>query len=495
MKRLLLLLVIGLMTSGCTLGPDFHVPAPPNVSDYKDSADSSAPVDQRIALGKTIEDNWWAGFHSQTLNNLIREALADNLDAEVVRQRMLEAEEQVNAAEGALLPQISLGTTAGRQKYGKSLFGPLNITIPPFTYYSVGPTVAFPLDIFGGQRRTVEERQAFLDYQRHQLDASYQSLTAHVATQAFSLAAARIEIATVEAIILEDGRNVELVKSAISAGSGTRVQLVSAQSQLAEDKAQLPDLHQQEALARHALAILLGKAPAQWVAPQIALEDFTLPDNIPVSLPSELVHRRPDILAAEAQLHIASAAIGVATANLYPNISLSATISQQALTPGGLFNSVNNAWSVAANLTQPIFDGGRLSAEKRAAVDNYQAELASYRQTILNAFGDVADRLQALANDSDRVAAETAAEDTASQALDLARKSYAAGNSGILDVLDVQRRHGQAELNLARAKVQRLIDTAELYLATGNARLGSDQACPDCAAATKPMSQADSTSQ
>jgi NodT family efflux transporter outer membrane factor (OMF) lipoprotein len=479
MKRFALPLLSGLLLSACTLGPDFHAPDAPKVTDYKSTGDQGAPADQRVALGKTIAEDWWAGFRSPALDAMIRQALAGNLDAEAARQRMAEAEEQVNAAEGALLPQVSLGATAGRQKYGKSLFGPLNIAIPPFTYYTVGPTVSVPLDIFGGQRRTVEERQAFLDYQRHELDASYQSLTAHVATEALSLAAARAEISTVQAIIADDQRNVDLVQSAITTGSGTRVQLVNAQSQLAEDKALLPDLRQQEAVARHALAILTGKMPAEWAAPQFTLTDFTLPDELPVSLPSELVHQRPDILAAEAQLHVASAAIGVATANLYPNLNLTATVTQQALTPGGLFDSANNAWGLAANLTQPIFDGGRLSAEKRAAVDNYQAELAGYRQTVLTAFGDVADRLQALANDADRVTAETEAEETAAQALDLARKSYAAGNSGILDVIDVQRRHGQAQLNLARARAQRLMDTAELYLAAGNARITA-RACSAC---------------
>jgi NodT family efflux transporter outer membrane factor (OMF) lipoprotein len=349
------------------------------------------------------------------------------------------------------------------------LFGPLNIASPPFTYYTVGPTVTFPLDLFGGQRRTVEEQQAFLEYQRHELDAAYQSLTAHVAAEALALAEARAQIDIVQTIIAEDQRNADLVQQAITAGSGTRVQLISAQSQLAQDRALLPDLRQNLAVARHALAILTGRAPAEWSPPDFTLTDFTLPDGLPVSLPSELVHRRPDILAAEAQLHVASAAIGVATANLYPNISLSGTIKQQALTPGGLFNSVNNAWSIAGNLTQPIFDGGRLSAQKRAAINNYQAQLASYRRTILTAFGDIADRLQALANDADRVNAQAESARTAAQSLELARESYQAGNSGILDVIDSERRYAQAELGLSRAKSQRLMDTAELYLAVGDA--------------------------
>jgi len=186
-----------------------------------------------------------------------------------------------------------------------------------------------------------------------------------------------------------------------------------------------------------------------------------------VSLPSELVHRRPDILAAEAQLHVASAAIGVATANLYPKLDLTGALTQEALTPGFLFNSASAAWSVAANLSQPLFDGGQRRAERRAAIDNYKSALASYRQIILTAFGEVADQLQALSNDADQIRAQMTAAQTATSALDLARRSYAVGNSGILDVIDAERRLSQARLGLARARAQRLLDTAQLYLALG----------------------------
>jgi NodT family efflux transporter outer membrane factor (OMF) lipoprotein len=474
MKRASLSLISALLLSACTVGPDFKTPAPPAVSTYAAKGDATLPDDQRLALGRKIAGDWWAGFRSPPLDGVIRQALSANQDVEAARQRMAEAEEEVDAAEGALLPQVALGGTAGYQKYGRSLFGPLNFTVPPFAYYTVGPTVSFPLDLFGGNKRMVEERQALLEYQGFELDAAYQSLTAHVAAEALALAAARAQLETLNGIIADDERNVGLVQSAMSAGSGTRVQLVTAQSQLAEDRALLPDLRQQQVVARHALAILAGKAPAEWAPPEFALSDFILPAELAVSLPSELVHRRADIQAAEAQLHAASAAIGVATASLYPNLNLTATVTQQALTPGELFNSIDNAYALAANLTQPIFNGGRLNAERRAAIDNYKAALAVYRQTILTAFGDVADRLQALSNDADRLHAQAAAADTASQSLDLARKSYEAGNSGILDVIDAERRNAQAQLGLARATAQRLMDTAQLYLALG----GSPVAAP-----------------
>ncbi len=289
MKRTLLPLLSGLLLSACTLGPDFKTPAPPVVTTFAAKGDTVPPDDQRLLLDRKIEGDWWAGFQSPALNDVIKLALKGNQDVLSAKASMAEAEEQVNAAEGALLPQVSLGGTAGYQKYGKSLFGPLNVSIPPFSYYTIGPSVDFPLDLFGGGRRTVEEKKAFLDYQHYELDATYQSLTAHVAAEALALADARAQIETLNGIIADDQRNVDLVQSAIVGGSATRVQLMSAQSQLATDRTLLPDLRQRESTARHALAILVGKAPAEWSPPDFALTDFTLPGEIPVSLPSDLV--------------------------------------------------------------------------------------------------------------------------------------------------------------------------------------------------------------
>lgn len=465
MKHALVPLVSALLLSACTVGPDFAVPQAPPVTSYVAKGDAGPPSDQRLIIGEEVTADWWTAFHSTALNDVISQALAGNQTTESARARVAEAKEEVNAAEGSLLPQLSFGVTAGRQKYGKELFGPADISIPPFTYYGVGPSVDFPLDLFGGQRRTVEEKQAYVDYQQYELEAAYESLTAHVIAEALDLAAARAQIQIVDVIVSNDQRNIDLVQAAIVAGSGTQVQLEAARSQLASDRTVFPDLVQQEAVARHAMVILIGKAPAEWAPPDFALTEFTLPSAIPLAVPSDLVHRRPDIRAAEAQLHIASAAIGVATANLYPKVDLTGTITQQALTPGGLFSGANNAWSIAAGLTQPIFDGGRLSAKRRAAVDNYQATLATYRGTILAAFGEVSDALQSLSNDAARLQDETAASDTAVRSLDLARRSYQAGNSGILDVIDAQRRYSEAQLGLARATARRLADTARLYLA------------------------------
>lgn len=477
MKRIFLLIIpLGLALCGCTVGPDFVLPDTHPAATYDAAGDAPSPADQRVVLGKKIEGDWWAGFHSPALDGVIKQAISDNLDIAAAKARVAQAEEAENAAEGALFPQVSLGATAGRQKYGVALFGPADFSIPAFTYYTVGPTLSFPLDLFGGQKRTVEEQAALKQYQGYELDAAYLSLTADVATRALTVAATEAQLSVLRGIIQDDERNVDLVQTAFRAGSVARTQLLVAQSQLANDKTLTPDVQQEQTVARHALSILVGKAPADWAPPSFTLADFTLPAEIPASLPSELVHQRPDILAAEAQLHMASAAIGVATASLYPNINLTATFAEEALTPGGLFKAGAGAWSVAAGLTQPLFDGGKLSAQRRAAIDNYQAALATYKQTILTAFGDVADRLQALANDADRVRAQTEAAQTAAASLDLERRSYAVGNSGILDVIDAQRSSAQAQLGLVHAKAQRLLDTARLYLALGGMQVSAGTA-------------------
>ena len=467
-----------LSLAACKVGPDFKAPPPPDAHSYSAPGDAPPASDERITLGVQIEGDWWAQFHSAKLNDLIKQALDNNQDIAAAKARVAQAHEEVTAAHAELLPSLTFGTTVGRLKYGKSLFGPLNFQIPPFTYYTVGPAINAPLDIFGANKRALEEREASMDYHRDELAAAYLSLTANVVAQALEVAAAHAQLDVVQDIIADDQRNVALVQTALDAGQATRTQLLSAQTQLATDKTLLPELRQEESTARHALAILIGKLPEEWSAPTLTLDDFTLPGEIAASVPSELVRRRPDILAAEAQLHAASAAIGVATANLYPNITLSGTLTQQALTPGGLFQGAAAAWSVAANLTAPLYDAGRLRAERRAAIDGYQASLADYREVILRSFGEVADGLQALSNDAELFNSQTVAAQTAAASRDLARRSYSVGNSGILDVLDAERATARAQLGVSRAQAQRLIDTAHLYMALGGTPVPAALASP-----------------
>ena len=429
------------------------------------------PADQQLALGKPADTAWWKQFQSPALDGLIAQAAAGSRDLTAAKARLAQAQEQIIAAKAALLPQLSLAGEIGEQDYTLGLVNeqsPLTNTLPPFTFYALQPTAAFPLDTFrrqqagGGARR-----MALADYERYELKAAYLTLYANIAADAFRNAGARAQITNLQDVIAGDQRNVTLVQTEINAGSGTRTQLLSVQSQLSEDRTLIPDFEQEEALSRHAVAVLTGQAVGNWTMPALSLDDFTLPGEIPAGLPSELIHQRPDIMAAEAQLHMASAAIGIATANLYPQVNLSATLTRDALTPDSLFTTTPNLWTIAAEVTGPLFDGGKLSAERRTAIQAYQAALADYEKTVLAAFGEVADDLQALATDAERVVAEKDAAQTSADALDLARQSFAAGNSGVLDVIDAERRYAEAKLGASRAQEARLQHTVQLYVALG----------------------------
>jgi NodT family efflux transporter outer membrane factor (OMF) lipoprotein len=458
------------LLSACTLGPDFVPPTANTAPGYAAPGDQPMPADQQLTLGKPADVQWWKQFQSPALNGLIEQAGSASRDLIAAKARLAQAQEQITVARAALLPQVNLGAAIGEQNYSlglQNLQTPLTTVLPPFTYYALQPTASFPLDLFGGNKRALERARAVADYEIYQLKAATLTLYANIAAQAFRNAGARAQIANLKDVIAGDERNVSLVQTEVDAGSGTRAQLLTVQSQLATDRTLVPDFAQAEAISRHALAALSGQAVAGFTLPLLSLDDFTLPKEIPAGLPSELIHQRPDILAAEAQLHMASANIGIATANLYPQVTLNASLTRDALTPDRLFGSTPNLWTIAAGLTAPLFDAGRLSAQKRIAIQAYQAALADYQKTVLNAFAQIADNLQALANDAARVSAQEEAEQISSDALDLARRSFEAGNSGVLDVIDAERRYAEAKLGSSRAREARLQDTVQLYLALG----------------------------
>jgi NodT family efflux transporter outer membrane factor (OMF) lipoprotein len=466
LRPALALLSLGLLC-GCTVGPHFTPPRSPAPKTYLNRADRPLPPGLRLNTTRTIARNWWTSFHNPRLNGLITTALKTNPGIAAARARLAQAAEAVSAAEGAMLPALGVSATVGRQKYGAALFGPANFKIPPFTYYSVGPSLQFPLDLFGGQRRQLEEQKALAHYRRFELDAADLSVAAEVTAESLALAASRAQLHTLAAIIAADRRDVALARIARKAGSASRTEVLSVESQLAQDRTLLPPLREDQSSARHGLAILLGKAPSSFTAPNFRLADFSLPESLRLSVPSALARQRPDILAARAQLHAASAAIGVATARLYPQIDLTANVMQEALTPGGLFNSVAAAWSLAANLSQPVFDGGQLSARRRATIDAYKVALARYHATILAAFAQVSDRLEALANDAAELRAQHHAIRISIAARHLARRSYSVGYTGILAVIDAERQTSRAELGLTRARAHQLMDMAALFEALG----------------------------
>ena len=470
--------VLGMGVAGCTVGPDFEVPKPPSVTRYTSPGETTVPGPdatkavpaQAIAIGERVAANWWTLFRSSKLDVLVKQAIAGNLTFESAKARLAQAREAIAVASSALYPQIGLSADVSEQKQTAATFGlgPNVAPLPPsFNLFQVGPTASYTPDLFGQTHRRIEQQVALAEYQSDQLDAAYLTLTGNTVSQALQAAAVRSQLKALNDILAIDRQNVELVRKQRQAGTVPDSDVIVAESQLAADETIQPGLEQQLSVAKHALAVLIGRAPGNWSPPDFDLAAFTLPHRLPVSIPSELVHQRPDIQAAEAQLHAASAQIGIATAQLYPSITLSAGISASSLNGGELFSPAGLVWSIAAGLTQPIFDGGMREAERRAALAAFKESAADYQQTVLRAFGQVADILQALTHDTNLLAAQRHALSMASEAVRLQRINYGSGGSGIIGLLDAQRQYQQAQLGYVRAEAQRYQDTVQLLVAMG----------------------------
>ena len=469
--------VAALALTGCAVGPAFHRPPVPLEAHYRPPGElvrgehpPHAPYRQHVTLRGGSAVRWWRLFRSPQLDALVRQALADNHDVAAARAALARAHELVTVGGAARFPQIGLNSGTGREKYGAEFLGPN--AFAPFSYVAAGVSVDYLLDYIGKTRRTIEEARSFEQYQRSELAATRLVLTGEVVSQAVIVATTRAQIRAVRGLLAQDRANVALVRGAVAAGSEPRLDVLTAQTQLASDETLLPPLYQKLTTAEHALAVLLGRAPAAWREPELTLRRMTLPTRVPVSVPSELLKRRPDIQAAEAQLRAATAAVGVATANLYPQIMLSGTLSEEALRPQHLFDASSLAWSLIGGLTAPLFEGGKLHAERRAALDVLHERADLYQQVVVSAFGQVADALDALRHDAELRAAQARALELSRRRLALERASYRAGSSGLLPVLDAQRQRERAELGLLGAEQRQYLDTIRLLLAAGG-RVGA----------------------
>jgi NodT family efflux transporter outer membrane factor (OMF) lipoprotein len=459
-----------LLLSACAVGPEFKHPAVQSSQHYDREAEhqltqtAGSTSSPHVSLDKKVEGDWWSTFRSPKLDRVMRQAIDGNLDLVAADATIARATEAVAAAAGGRYPQLDFGAAIARQRVA----GPPQALTG--SSYAIGPQVSFDLDLFGGTRRLVEQQSALEELQQHRFDAAYLTLTGDVASQAVLLASARAQIDAVQVLLTDDRKNLDLIRFAHRNGSATQVDVALAENQLSQDETLLPPLAQQRDTARHALSLLVSKGPADWVAPDFDLADFTLPLDLPVSLPSEVAHDRPDILAAEAQLHAESAAIGVATANLYPHLELSASLTEAATNPG-----FGTLWGVAAGLTAPLFHGGTLKAQRRAAVDDYQASLARYQQTVIKSFVQVADVLQAINHDAEEYSAQERALNAAAVSLRLSRDGYRAGELGVLQVLDAERAYQQALLGQIRAKTAQYLDTTQLSVALGGNSSGASE--------------------
>lgn len=466
---------LALLVAGCAVGPDFRRPEPPSIDRYttepqpKVLAPAAAAEEQEIQVGRKVAAQWWDLYRSKDLEQVLGEAIRESPTLAAARAALAASREQVVAARGPLFPQLDASASGNRRKstslpLGSGAAGAIS---GYSNFYSLGPEVSYALDVFGGTRRGVEEQQALAERQRYELAAAYLTLTGNSVSQAVTIASLRAQIDASREILAEDRQNLDLVTDRFQAGKAAWADVLLATTQLAADRATLPPLEQQLSAARHALSVLAGRLPAEWSPPAFALKDFRLPHDLPLSLPSELVRQRPDILAAEAQLHADSAAVGVATAQLFPRITISGSLTQSAVELSSLFSGPGTAWTIGGALAQPIFHGGTLLAQRKAAIHTYDASLATYRQTVLQAFQQVADTLRALTHDAALVGAERQALETSEASLGIQRASYAAGKSDLLQLLDAERSVQQARLADVRARAQRLQDTAQLFVSLG----------------------------
>jgi NodT family efflux transporter outer membrane factor (OMF) lipoprotein len=458
-----------LLAACATVGPDFKTPQTPKASGYAMAGDAPAP---EARVGETLQGDWWSLFRSPEIDAVVRQAIAGNHSLEAARASLAQARDAVQAQESRL--QLEGQASAAEQRVNLASFGfaqlpgpdgPIKLSNPTFTIYSFGLTGRYDFDLFGQRRRQTETLLAKAEAQGFQTDAALLTLTAQVVSQAIDIASLKAQIAAAGDIVKSDQDNLDLVTKAYQLGGGTKLDVSTVQTELASDQSQITPLRQRLAAARHALALLVGQAPAGWSPPEFDLDRIALPSPAPVELPSELVRSRPDIRAAEARLHAATAEIGVAEADLYPKLTLTGAISQSALHPQDLFSYAATGFNLGPGITLPILNRPQLKAHTRMAEDAARAALADYEQTVLQAFVQVADSLQAIAHDDESIAEVDRALASSTESLRLQRLRFRDGKTGLLPVLDAQRSYARARLASVRAKAQRLQDTAALLYA------------------------------
>ncbi len=466
-----------LLTSGCVVGPNFKAPASPPVSRYTEQQQPQTTAAtpgvtggnaQHLLSGGDIPADWWTLFHSRALNGLIEQALAHNPDLKAAQAALLVAHENTRGQRGAYLPQVSAGATITRQKDPSATLAPVPAN-NSFAYTLVTPqlSVSYVPDVFGLNKRTVEAAAAQEQASRYQMIAVDITLSANVAEAVIEEASLQDQIDTTNELIGISREILSLLQYQKSKGYVAGPEIVSQQAQLAQVEASLPPLIKQRDQQNDLIAVLTGRYPAQATPETFTLAHLSLPSDLPLSLPSALVEQRPDVLQAEANLHAASAQIGVARANRLPNITLSANAGTNALAISQIFGPGTGFWNIGAALLAPIFDGGTKLHQERAARYAYQQTAEQYRGTVLTAFQNVADTLVALRQDADALKATAAAADAAKASLDLTRLQYKDGYAAYLAVLNAEQAYQQARLSLVEAEANRFTDTAALFQALG----------------------------
>jgi len=463
------------LLAGCAVGPDFEKPAAPEVSGYTPSPPTTTSVTpnigggeaQQFLSGKDIPAEWWTLFHSQPLNDLIERSLKANPDIKAAQAALTVARENVRVQKGAYYPSVAAGFSASRQKTSNELAPIPNSNEFNYSLYTPQVSVSYAPDVFGLNRRTVESLAAQAEQARFALAATHIALSANVAAAAIQEASLRGQIGATHELIAINTDMLRILRNQFTKGYANRLDVAAQESQLAQVTATLPPLMKQLAQQRDLLAALSGGFPSQEPAEKFELSSLQLPQELPISLPSQLVAQRPDVRQAEENLHSASAQIGIAVANRLPNFMLSADVGAMALTAGDLLTRSAEFWTVGAGVTQPVFQGGALLHKERAARAAYLQAAEQYRSVVLTAFENVADTLIALQQDADALKAAAAAEGAATVTLDLAKKQWQSGYANYLALLSAEQAYQQALISFVQAQANRYADTAALFLALG----------------------------
>jgi NodT family efflux transporter outer membrane factor (OMF) lipoprotein len=460
-----------LALGGCAVGPNFQSPPAPRSTRYSNGSDpaqtaSAHGTAQTFDPAAAVPADWWGLFRSPQLDSTIKEALANNPGLEAARASLHASENELRSGYGIFYPSANAEAGATRERVGPALIGERTAS-GVFNVFTLSTSVGYALDVFGGQRRLVEGLRAETDLALANERATYLTLVANIVDTAIAQAAYRAEIEATAQIIAMQKQQVEIAQVQSGAGTVPYSTVLSLRSQLASNEATIPQLEQKLTQSDDLLAALVGRAPGDWQPPALRFDDLVLPGALPVSLPSNLVRQRPDILAAEATAHAASAGIGVATAAMLPSITLSGGLETATNATADLFTANSKAWSVGANATAPLFEGGTLWFRRKAAVNRYEQATAIYRQTVLGAFEQVADTLRALDHDAAALLAEDEALSTAEQALHLINANYEAGIATYLDVLNADGQYHQAKIAELQATAVRHQDTVALFAALG----------------------------
>jgi NodT family efflux transporter outer membrane factor (OMF) lipoprotein len=463
---------LALAVAGClVVGPSFERPAPPKVARYTNGSGSAGTVEaagrtQHFLAGKRVQADWWRLFGSREIDALVAETIAGNPSLDAARASLRRGQASLRAGYGVFFPQLDAQAGANYQRLSLQRFGQSN---PPseFALYSLSGSVSYALDLWGGERRQVEALAAQVEAQRYSMAGVYVMLTANVVSTVIARAAYQAQVDATRGTIALEREQLEITEAQVTAGTVPYANVLAIRSQLAATEASIPVLEQQADQASHLLATLTGRPPADAPRTDVALERLALPLDVPLTLPAQLVRQRPDVLVAEAQLHSANAAIGVATAAMLPNITLTGDLGVNNSALGSLFGAAGRFWSLGGGLTAPIFHGGALNEQRKAAIAARDQAAATYRETVLSAFAQVADALRGLQHDAEALRAQREALDAAEQALKLIQVNYKSGIATYLQVLIANQQYLQAKLAYVRVVAQRLQDTVALYAALG----------------------------